>query len=60
MAAIGAIRAALARGIRLPQNFAIASFGDALNRPGFELTPRSWTVTTPLFRRCFSTGTRPD
>jgi hypothetical protein len=23
-----------------------------LNRPGFELTPRSWTVTNPPIRRC--------
>jgi len=27
-----------------------------LNRPGFELTPRSWTVTMPPVRRCFSAG----
>ena len=25
-----------------------------LNRPVFELTPRSWTVTIPPIRRCFS------
>jgi hypothetical protein len=30
-----------------------------LNRPGFELTPRSWTVTIPPIRRCFSAGTPP-
>jgi hypothetical protein len=31
-----------------------------LNRPGFELTPRSWTVTIPPPRRCLSIGTPPD
>ena len=30
-----------------------------LNRPGFELTPRSWTVTIPPIRRYFSAGTPP-
>lgn len=28
----------------------------AVNRPGFELTPRSWTVTMAPVRRCFSAG----
>ena len=27
-----------------------------LNRPGFELTPRSWTVAIPPIRRCFCFG----
>ena len=30
-----------------------------LNRPGFELTPRSWTVTLPPISRCFSVGIPP-
>ena len=30
-----------------------------LNRPGIELTPRSWTVTIPPIRRYFSAGTPP-
>ena len=38
-------------------------FGDAglacVNRPGFELTPRSWTVAIPPTRRCFSAGIPP-
>jgi len=33
---------------------------DFMNRPGFELTPISWTVTMPPFRRCFSIGTPPS
>ena len=32
----------------------------AVNRPGFELTPRSWTVTIPPIRRSFSTCIPPD
>ena len=30
-----------------------------VNRPGFELTPRSWAVTIPPIRRCFSAGSPP-
>ena len=30
-----------------------------LNRPGFELTPRSWTVSFPPIRRYFSTSNPP-
>ena len=30
-----------------------------LNRTGFELTPRSWTVTIPPMRRYFSAGIPP-
>ncbi len=30
-----------------------------LNRPGFELTPRSWTVSIPPIRRCFLAGIPP-
>ncbi len=31
----------------------------SVNRPGFELTPRSWTVETPLIMRYFSAGIPP-
>jgi hypothetical protein len=34
--------------------------GHTLNRPGIELTPRSWTVTIPPIRRCFLIGMPPD
>jgi hypothetical protein len=27
---------------------------ELMNRPGFELTPRSWTVAVPPTKRCFS------
>jgi len=30
-----------------------------VNRPGFELTPRSWTVAISSIRRCFSAGIPP-
>ncbi|MCC5857597.1 MAG: hypothetical protein JJT90_05545 [Ectothiorhodospiraceae bacterium] len=40
----------------LPQN--VAS-GIWMNRPGNELTPRSWTVAIPRIMRCFSAGTPP-
>lgn len=30
-----------------------------LSRPGFELTPRSWTVMNSPIRRCFSIGIPP-
>ncbi len=30
-----------------------------VNRPGFELTPRSWTVAVPPVRRCFSADIPP-
>jgi len=31
-----------------------------VNRPGFELTPSSWTVMSPPIRRRFSIGIPPD
>ena len=30
-----------------------------LNRPGFELPPKSWTVAVPPTKRYFSAGTPP-
>jgi hypothetical protein len=30
-----------------------------LNRPGYELTPKSWTVAVPPTKRYFSAGTPP-
>jgi hypothetical protein len=32
---------------------------EVMNSPGFELTPRSWTVEIPPVRRCFSAGNPP-
>ncbi len=38
----------------------LADPNNPVNRPGIELTPRSWTVTIPPPRRCLSIGTPPD
>ncbi len=43
-------------------NGAIYTNGDMealMNRPGFELTPKSWTVAVPPTKRYFSAGTPP-
>ena len=36
-----------------------ATFAGLLNRPGYELTPKSWTVAVPPTKRYFSAGTPP-
>jgi glucose-1-phosphate cytidylyltransferase len=47
------------------ENAFCMTYGDGLsdvniNRPGFELTPKSWTIALPPTKRSFSAGTRPD
>ena len=37
----------------------VSHFFERLNRPGYELTPRSWTVTIPPVGRSLSAGSPP-
>ena len=45
-------------GERMTSDLVVAAL-NMVNRPGYELTPKSWTVAVPPTKRYFSAGTPP-